>query len=63
MKKLNLSGNELDDETADVLSTCLFNIEVLNIGNCLMTKRGLEKICEAIRKASVVSQHPRKIIL
>ncbi|XP_076814446.1 uncharacterized protein LOC143460723 [Clavelina lepadiformis] len=50
MKKLNISGNNLGDDGASHISTCLSNIEVLDIGECKISASGIKSISDAISK-------------
>ena len=50
MKSLNLNGNEIGDEGAKCLSTCIHNIDELEIAKCDITKLGIESLSKAIQK-------------
>jgi len=50
MKEVDLNVSELDDKKAEMLSTCLHNIEMLKIRN--LTQDGTRRISEAINSAS-----------
>ncbi|CAK8688537.1 unnamed protein product [Clavelina lepadiformis] len=50
MKKLNLSSNNLGDDGASHISTCLSKIEKLHIGWCEISASGIESISDAISK-------------
>ena len=52
MKEVNLSGTNLDDEKAAILSTCLHNVEVLNVSECELTTNGIHCIAKAIEQKS-----------
>ena len=52
MKEVDLSGAKLDDEKAAILSTCLQNVEVLNVSKCELTTNGIQCIAEAIEQKS-----------
>jgi len=43
-----LNNNKLDEDRVAILSTCLHNIEVLNIKACQLTTREIENISAAI---------------
>jgi len=50
LKKLDISFNKLTDENAELISSCVHNIEELDISGCQLTTCGLEKICSGIRQ-------------
>ncbi|XP_076814454.1 NACHT, LRR and PYD domains-containing protein 5-like isoform X2 [Clavelina lepadiformis] len=50
MKKLRLSGNDLGDDGASHISTCLSKIEELYIGECKIRASGIKSISDAISK-------------
>ena len=50
MKEVDLSGTNLDDEKAAILSTCLHNVEVLNVSKCELTTNGIQCIAKAIKQ-------------
>ncbi|CAK8688620.1 unnamed protein product [Clavelina lepadiformis] len=50
MKKLVLSGNNLRDDGASHISTCLSKIEELDIGECKISVSGIKSISDAISK-------------
>ena len=50
MKKLDLSGNNLGDDGASHISTCLSKIEELDIGECKISASGIKSISDAISK-------------
>ena len=50
MKEVDLSGTNLDDEKAAILSTCLHNVEVLNVSKCELTANGIQYIAKAIEQ-------------
>ncbi|CAK8688529.1 unnamed protein product [Clavelina lepadiformis] len=50
MKKLNLWSNNLGDDGASHISTCLSKIEELNIGLCDISASGIKCISDAISK-------------
>ncbi|XP_076812212.1 uncharacterized protein LOC143459118 [Clavelina lepadiformis] len=50
MKKLNLYGNNLGDDGASHISTCLSKIEELHIGRCKISASGIKSISDAISK-------------
>ncbi|CAK8688539.1 unnamed protein product [Clavelina lepadiformis] len=50
MKKLNLHDNDLGDDGASHISTCLSKIEKLNIGRCEISASGIKSISDAISK-------------
>ena len=52
MKKVDLSGTNLDDEKVAILSTCIHNVEVLNVSKCELTTNGLQCIAKAIELKS-----------
>ena len=52
MKEVDLSGTHFDDEIAAILSTCVHNIEVLNVSECKLTTNEIECIANAITQRS-----------
>ena len=52
MKKVDLSGANLDDQKAAFFSTCVHNIEVLNVSECKLTAYGIMCIAGAIGQRS-----------
>ena len=50
MKKVDFRGNKLDDEKADILSSCLHNVNELDFRNCEYSKKALNTISSAISK-------------
>ncbi|CAK8688634.1 unnamed protein product [Clavelina lepadiformis] len=50
MKKLDLSGNNLCDDGASHISTCLSKIEKLDIGGCNISASGIKSISDAMSK-------------
>ncbi|XP_076812209.1 NACHT, LRR and PYD domains-containing protein 5-like [Clavelina lepadiformis] len=48
MKKLDLLGNNLGDDGASHISTCLSKIEELHIGECNISATGIKSISDAI---------------
>ncbi|CAK8688542.1 unnamed protein product [Clavelina lepadiformis] len=50
MKKLDLYGNNLGDDGASHISTCLSKIEELHIGECDISASGIKCISDAISK-------------
>ena len=50
LKSLNLNRNEIGDEGAKCLSTCIHNINELTIPKCDITKLGIESLSKAIQK-------------
>jgi len=48
--ELDVDVSELDDESAEILSTCLYNIEMLKLRE--MTLEGARRICDAINRSS-----------
>ena len=55
MKGIDLSRTKLNDDKAAILSTCLQNVEVLNVSECELTANGIQSIANAIvqRRAQV----------
>ena len=49
MVKLDLSLNSLTDTSAAVLSTCLHNIQELNVSYCSLKLNGIECISNEIK--------------
>ena len=52
IKEVDLSGANLDDQKAAIFSTCLHNIEVLNVSECELTAHGIMCIARAIGRRS-----------
>ena len=50
MKKVDFSGKELNDEQADILSSCLHNVNELDLQNCKCSTKVLKTISSAISK-------------
>ncbi|CAK8688550.1 unnamed protein product [Clavelina lepadiformis] len=50
MKKLSLWGNNLGDDGASHISTCLSKIEELHVGRCNIRASGIKSISDAISK-------------
>ncbi|CAK8688618.1 unnamed protein product [Clavelina lepadiformis] len=50
LKKINISNNNLGDDEASHISTCLSNIEKLRIGKCKISASGIKSISDAISK-------------
>ena len=50
MKKVDFKNNELDDEKADILSSCLHNVNELDLQNCKFSTKALKTISSAISK-------------
>ena len=53
MKGINLSRTKLSDDGAAILSTCMQNIEVINISECELTTNGIQSISKAIEQRRV----------
>ena len=59
IKKVDFGGdrifndNVITDDSSAILSTCLQNIEELNIAGCKLTTRGIVNICNGIKRLSV----------
>ena len=53
MKKVDLGGNVLKDDSVATVSTCLHNIEKLSVYNCRLTARGIEILSDAIKRLHV----------
>ena len=53
MKNVNLDGNVLKDDSVANISTCLHNIEELNLPRCQLTARGTEILSDAIKRLHV----------
>ena len=53
MKEVDLSGHDLNDEKVTILSSCIHNVEGLNISLCKFSAVGLEKILDAIDKKTI----------
>jgi len=53
MKEVNLSDNKLDVDMTAILSTCLPNIDELNVRNCQLNAIGIENISHAIRQKTI----------
>ena len=49
IKEIGLSGINFDDEKAAKFSTCVHNIEVLNVSECELTNNGIDYIANAIK--------------
>ena len=52
MKMLKLRRNKLDDDKAASLSTCVHNVDELNLQDCELTTRGVKKLSNAIKLRS-----------
>ena len=52
MKEVDLNETNLDDDMAALFSTCMQNIEVLNISKCELTTNGIQCIAKAIEQRS-----------
>ena len=50
MKKVDFSGNKLDEERAVILSSCLHNVNELDLQNCEYSTKTLKTISSAISK-------------
>ena len=50
MRELNLGWNEIDDEGAMCLATCVHKIETLNVRGCDIKARGIEVLAQGIRE-------------
>ena len=53
IKFVNLKKNDLKDENIAILSTCLQNILELDISGCSLTARGIEILCNKIKRLHV----------
>ena len=54
MKLLNLSGNQISDEGARHLSTCISKTEELRIRNCDITDKGMKTLAAAIKDLGIL---------
>ena len=52
MLKLDLSYNLMNREGAGFLSTCIHNIEKLDVSNCKMNEDVIELLADGLRKRS-----------
>ena len=50
MKEVNLCRTKLSDDKAAILSSCLQNVEVLNVSECELTTNGIQCIAKAIKQ-------------
>jgi len=50
MTRFNLGSTDVDDEKARIFSTCIHNIEMLDVSECQMTPSGFMSICKAIKQ-------------
>ena len=48
-----LNNTMITDDSAAIISTCLQNIEELNVAGCHLSKRGIVSICNGIKGLSV----------
>ena len=53
MKEVDLSGHVLNDEKVAILSSCIHNVEGLNIGSSKISAGGLKKILDAVDKKTI----------
>ena len=53
MKNVDLGNNVLKDDSVAAISTCLHNIEELNLMFCQLTARGIEIRSGAIKRLHV----------
>ncbi|CAK8689295.1 unnamed protein product [Clavelina lepadiformis] len=60
MKNLDLGFNQIGDEGMEAMSTCLNNIELLNVAHCGMTTIGVQSLCTAVDQ---LSNHSIKLVL
>ena len=52
MSKLDLGWNRVDDDAADCLSSCIHNLEELDLSDCQLTTRGIKQLSNAIKSRS-----------
>jgi len=50
MVKVDLSAITLSDDKTVILSSCMHNIDELNVSGCELTTRGIENIAAGIQK-------------
>ena len=50
MRELNLEGNDISDDGAMCLATCVHKIETLNVEYCNIGSRGIEAMAQKIRE-------------